>query len=194
MNETLAAPPPAKTFKFLPARADLIMNGEIVLPLIWKQMHEEGIWEMFFHDFPELNFGAFVRVMSEPLEQVHAVCLMEGDAITDICAIAMLTDIRQTDLVKRALGNFLLFKNYWASADNTRIGALILDAWFSELETIAGVTPEKNIRALRFIEHMGFEKLGVVPGFSSYRGETCGSVVTHMTRRAWLQRREELFG
>jgi len=193
MNETLAAEQKI-SFKMVPARADLIMNGETVLPLIWKQMHEEGTFDMFFHDFPELNFGAFVRVLSEPNEQVHAVCVMQGDAVVDIAAISMLTDIRYTELVKRALGNFLLFKKYWGHEDATRIGAIILDTWFKDLETVGGVTPELNDRALRFIEEMGFTRLGVIPGFSSYRGEQCGSVATYQTRRMWMQRREELLG
>jgi hypothetical protein len=190
----LASEAPVKVFKFLPARADLIEQGEIILPLLYKQMKDEGTFEMFFHDFPDLSFGAFVRVMSEAGEQVHAVCVMDGDKITDIAAIAMLTDIRVTDIVKRALGNFLLFKNYWHDVDATRVGALILDSWFQHLDTVAGVTPEKNDRALRFIEHLGFVRIGTIPGFASYRGEGCGSVASYMTRRIWMARREELLG
>lgn len=190
----LASEAPAKTLKLIPARADLIDQGEIVLPLIYRQLKEEGIFEMFFHDFPQLTFGQFVNVLSKPDEQVHAVCVMDGDKITDLAAIAMLTDIRVTDHVKRALGNFLLFKNYWHGEDSTRVGGVILDSWFQYLDTIAGVTPEKNERALRFVQHMGFIRIGVIPGFASYRGETCGSVATYLTRRNWMARREELLG
>lgn len=190
----LASEAPTKTFRLIPARADLIDKGEIVLPLIYSQLKAEGSFEMFFHDFPDLTFGQFVQVLAKPEEQVHAVCVMEGDKIIDLAAIAMLTDIRVTDHVKRALGNFLLFKNYWHDEDSTRIGGVILDSWFQYLDTIAGVTPEKNERALRYVEHMGFTRVGTIPGFASYRGETCGSVATYMTRRGWMARREELLG
>lgn len=184
---------PTKVFRLMPARADLIDNGELILPMLFKQMKDEGTFDMFFHDFPDLSFGNFVKVLSDPTEQVHAVCLMEGDQIRDIAALAMLTDIRVTEHVKRALGNFLLFKNYWGE-DSTRVGGVILDAWFKHLDVVAGVTPEKNEKALRFIEHMGFTKLGTIPNFASYRGETCGSVASYLTRRNWMVRREDLLG
>jgi hypothetical protein len=190
----LASEAPVKVFKFMPARADTIENGELILPLLYRQMKEEGTFEMFFHDFPQLTFGQFVRTLSDPMEQVHAVCVMEDDKIVDIAALAMLTDIRMTELVKRGLGNFLLFKKYWHDVDSTRIGTLILDSWFQHLDTVAGVTPESNGRALRFVEHLGFERVGAIPGFASYRGEGCSSVVTYLTRRGWLARREELIG
>jgi RimJ/RimL family protein N-acetyltransferase len=178
----------------MPARADLIDNGEVILPLLYRQMKDEGTFEMFFHDFPELTFGQFVRVLSEATEQVHAVCLMDGEQIKDIAALAMLTDIRVTDTVKRALGNFLLFKAYWGGDDSARVGAVILDAWFQHLDEVAGVTPELNDRALRFVEHMGFVRLGTIPNFAAYRGKPCGSVATYLTRRDWMNRREDLFG
>lgn len=190
----LASEAPTKVFRLMPARADLIDNGEVVLPLIYKQMKDEGTFEMFFHDFPDLTFGQFVRVLSEASEQVHAVCLMEGEQIRDIAALAMLTDVRVTDTVKRALGNFLLFKSYWGSDDAARVGAVILDAWFQHLNVVAGVTPELNERALRFIERMGFVRLGTIPNFAAYRGKPCGSVATFLTRRLWMETREHLLG
>lgn len=192
---TLATPPlTEKVFKMLPARADLVDRGEIVLPALWKQLHEEQTFDTFFHDFPEMNFGTFVRVLSEPDEQVHAVCLIENDAIVDVCAIAMLTDLRVTEKVKRGLGNFLLFKKYWDSDQSVKIAALILDSWFAHLNTVAGVTPALNLRAVRFIEKMGFTLLGEIPGFASYRGESCGSITSYQTKSMWMEHREALLG
>lgn len=194
MNETLATPIAERTFKMLPARADVIEHGEIVLPSLYDQMKKEGTFEMFFHDFPDLTFGQFVKTLSEPGEYVHAVCVYENDAIVDVAAIAMMTDIRYTDIVKRGLGNFLLFKKYWDSDQSTKIAALILDGWFAQLNTVVGVTPETNERALRFIQHMGFKTIGALPGFASYRGALCASVASYQTKSMWLERRETLLG
>lgn len=185
---------PTHTFQMLPARADRVDHGEIILPVLWKQMHDEGSFEMFFHDFPALTFGQFVRLLSEPNEEVHAVCAMEGDTIMDVAAIAMLTDIRITGEIRRALGNFLLFKKYWDSEQSTKIGLQILDGWFAHLDTVAGVTPVTNERALRFAHKMGFVSVGVLPDFASYRGAPCGSMITFQTKKMWMQHRESLIG
>jgi hypothetical protein len=41
---------------------------------------------------------------------------------------------------------------------------------------------------------MGFVRLGTIPNFAAYRGKPCGSVATYLTRRDWMNRREDLFG
>lgn len=188
--------PQINIFKLLPARADLIPHGEKVLPMLWDRLHAEGTFEMFFHDCPNLEFGAFVAALSRPDEQVHVVCLMDSDAedaqVIDCAGIAMVTDIRFTEKVKRGLGNFILMQRFWGAADAQRIGQVILDGWFRELTVIAGITPSTNERALRFVEHLGFRVTGTLPQFVSYRGQVCDAVITAQTRHQWLDRREEL--
>lgn len=197
MNQTLAEPI-VRVYRMFPARADILPYGEAILPGLWQRLHDEGTFEMFFHDVPDLTFGQFVNALSRPEEQVHVVGLMDGpgeDAkILDTAAIAMLTDIRVTDKVKRGLGNFILMRDFWAHADAARIGSVILDAWFRELTVIAGLTPQTNERALRYVQHMGFQITGMLPQFTSYRGQVCDAVVTAQTRREWMARREELSG
>lgn len=185
-----------KTFKLLPARADLVPNGEFILPALWKRLHDEGTFEMFFHDCPDLTFGQFVASLSRPDEQVHVVCLMDGEneesKVLDVAGIAMVTDIRVTEKVKRGLGNFIIMQAFWGAEDSERIGRRILDGWFQELTVIAGLTPETNGRALRFVNHLGFRIMGKLPSFMTYRGEVCDAVVTAQTRHQWMERREEL--
>jgi hypothetical protein len=195
----MSAPPPlveqpVRSFKMWPASADQIPFGEIILPGLWKRMHDEGTFEMFFHDLPDLTFGQFVRCLSEPGEQVHIVCEMDGENIIDTAAIAMVTDIRITENVKRGLGNFLMMKAYWGHEQSDRIGSIILDAWFKELNVVVGVTPELNRHALSYVQHMGFQVVGSIPLFSSYHGALCAGIVTCQTRSEWMEHREELRG
>lgn len=172
--------------------------GEVILPGLWKRLHDEGSFEMFFHDCPDLTFGGFVSALSRPEEQVHAVCLMDGPGdnaqVIDTAAIAMVTDIRISEKVKRGLANFILMQAYWGAEDAEKIGMVILDAWFRELTVIAGLTPHTNERALRYAQHMGFRIVGRLPQFVTYRGEVCDAVITGQTRSEWMERREEIHG
>ena len=187
---------PRRRYAVFPARADLIQQGEIILPGLWHRLHDEGIFETFFHDFPDITFGQFVCMLSSPTDRIEVVCEVgEGpDApIIDTAGIGLLTQIMKTATVSRALGNFLFFKSYWGT-ESAILGRTLLDGWFKEFDVIAGTTPELNHRAIHFVRGLGFREVGMIPDFSSYRRERCGSVVSSQTRREWMETRERLFG
>lgn len=172
------------------ARADLLVEGEVFLPGLWKQLKDEGVFEMFFHDHPELTFGQFVQALSNPAERLDVICEVaeDGVTITSLAALALLTQITVTPLLKRAIGNFLLFRKYWDHRESTVIGRVILDDWFKEFDVIGGMTPKLNRAALSFVHRMGFRSVGEVPEFCSYLGERCNAILTCMRKSEWETR------
>lgn len=184
---------PAKRYQMIPTRADLMPKGEILLPGVWKQLHDEEIFEMFFHDYPDMTFGQFVAVLSRPDESVEFVCEVdEAGNIVKAAAIAMLTQITKTATLNKAIGNFLLFRDYWNHHDSDEIGEVILRRWFvdMQLDVIVGVTPKANVAAIRFIRRVGFEQVGEIPRFCSYKGEVVPGVVSAQTFKEWDMRRQ----
>lgn len=178
-------------YKVVPCRADLVANGEVMLPGLWKQLHDEGVFDMFFHDRPDLTFGQFVAALSDPAESLNAVVELDPTGnIVALAALSLLTQIFTTPLVRKGMGNFLLFKKYWDHRESTVIGKIILSNWFGDTElnlgVVAGVTPKLNRAALSFVHRMGFKSCGEIPDFCSYLGELCPGVVTRMTRAEWL--------
>ena len=76
-----------------------------------------------------------------------------------------LSDIKQ----KWALGNFALLKWTWGKR-TLNIGHMVLDYWFGltsfgspVLETITGVIPAWNKRAVHYVQKIGFQVLGDIP-------------------------------
>ena len=183
-----------KRYQMVPARADLMPQGEILLPGVWKQLHDEGIFEMFFHDHPDMTFGQFVQVLSNPAEMVEFVCEVDADGnVQKAAAITMLTQITKTDVLRRAVGNFLLFRDYWNHKDSDEIAQVILKHWFVEvqLDVIVGVTPKANRAAVQFIHRAGFTSIGEIPLFTSYKGSLSPGVVSTQTFKEWDARRSE---
>ena len=197
MTTTVTIPPPPTTpvstvsrYRIVPCRADQVPDGETLLPGLWRQLHDEGIFEMFFHDYPDLSFGQFVKCLSNPEEQLDAVVEVDSEGnITNLAALALLTQILLAPKVHRAIGNFLLFRKYWDHRESGVIGRVILSHWFGNdklaLGVVAGVTPKLNRAALSFVHRMGFKSSGEIPDFCSYKGEVCPGVITRMTRAEW---------
>jgi RimJ/RimL family protein N-acetyltransferase len=176
------------TFRAVQARADLLPQGEILLPGLWKRLHDEGVFEMFFHDFPELTFGQFVQVLSNPTERMDVIVEQdEAGNIIDTVGLSLLTQIVEKPEMKRGVGNFLLFRKYWDGKASLEIGDTILANWFDHLgmDVIAGVTPKMNHAALKYIHRLGFQSVGEIPDFCLYRGQRCPAVVSHMSRVEW---------
>jgi len=81
-----------------------------------------------------------------------------------------------------AFGHFAFFRSAWGVTDE--VGQRIIKYWFSLtkstgepiFKTILGAVPEFNERAIKFVQRIGFVKLGTIPEFSyfPYFGEDKG--------------------
>ena len=171
-----------------PCRADLMPQGEVILPGIWKRLHDEKIFGMFFHDRPDITFGQFVNALSVLTEKVEVICELDDDGvIVDSAALTILTQIMVTPLIKRAIGNFLLFRKYWNGDDSIDIGRIGLRHWFTDfgLDIIVGTTPKLNRAALAYVHRLGFTSIGEIPDFASYKGQKCPTIISHLTKAEW---------
>lgn len=89
-----------------------------------------------------------------------------------------------------ALGNFALLKRVWGP-ESLIIGRALLNLWFHMergdapvFETIGGVTPSDNRRALAYIKRLGFTLVGNLPV-----GET-GMTISYLTQDQFYGRRQ----
>lgn len=164
---------------------------EVFLPGLWKRMHDDGTFNMFFHEGPEMNFCQFGAVLAAPCDKVQLVIGhdAEGNA-KEHAGVVILMHILYNDVVKRAVGNFLFFKEYWHRADSYQLGMAVLDHWFGNMkfDVIAGVTPRANRAAIQFIKRLGFQIVGDIPNFTMYEGKQCASVSSFMTREMWAKK------
>lgn len=172
--------------------AKTMPGSEIFLPGLWKRMHDDGTFAMFFHEGPEMNFvqfGAFLT-HSDELVQLIVGHDAEGNA-KEHAGILVLRNIFISDQVKRAVGNFLFFREYWDRHDTQQLGQAVLDHWFGTMsfDVIAGVTPRTNRAAISFIKRLGFQMIGDVPNFTVYDGKPSASATSFMTKAMWQARK-----
>jgi len=161
---------------------------EVFLPGLWKRMHDDGTFNMFFHEGKEMTFFQFGAFLSVPNERVQLVLGSDSEGtIKDHAGLVILRNIYYTDTLKRAVGNFLFFKEYWNRHDTLKMGHAVLGHWFDKMEfdVIAGVTPRANRAAIQFIKRLGFQLAGDVPDFTVYDNKPCASVTSFMTKKMW---------
>lgn len=167
-------------------------GAEVFLPGLWKRMHDDGTFGMFFHEGPDMSFCQFGAILASPLDRVQLVVGhdAQGTAV-EHAGMLILAHILRNDIVKRAVGNFLFFKEYWHRHDSLELGRAVLDHWFGvmDFDVIAGVTPRLNRAAVAFIKRLGFQIMGDVPNFTMYEGKRCASASSYMTREMWAARK-----
>lgn len=173
-------------------------GGEIFLPGLWKRMHDDETFEMFFHEGPQMGFWDFVNVLSGAADTKVQLVIghdADGNAI-EHAGLVMLNHILFTPAVHRAVGNFLFFHDYWNRHDSEDLGWAVLNNWFGVLDadTIAGLTPELNRAALLFVKRLGFKESGRVPDFTTYGQGACATVTTYMTRDMWKAAHARRYG
>ena len=135
---------PHLDWRLLDYDAKLAVGGDIFLPGLWRRMHDDGTFQLFFHEGPEMNFWQFVSSLSDPNEKVQLVIgFDEEQKAVEHAGLVILNRILVNDKIKRACGNFLFFREYWHREDSLELGWVVLNNWFGvhKADTIAGTTP-----------------------------------------------------
>ncbi len=148
------------------------------LALLYRKLVSQGIDQVLLH-----NGG-----MTEE-DFVH---FASADALTSICVdlngsyagLAWLTNVEETDTLRKGLAAFAFFKEYWHPGITEAAGNICLSQWFNVLDfsLIYGITPAPNRAARRFCRRLGFEYSARIPGFVSFRGETVDAMVATLTK------------
>jgi len=183
---TIPAPPESgATYEIvvLPYLADSDELGSVRLPVFWQRLHEEGIFELFFHDHPDMSFSRFVRSLTQPDDLIFMIGKSWSDGRIEHMGMATLSQILDNSLTKRAVAGFLFFKAYWNHRDADEAGRKVISMWFNELKlkTIAGLTPKVNRPALAYIHRLGFVSIGEMPDFCLFKGRSVPATVSYLT-------------
>jgi hypothetical protein len=157
-----------------------------VLNLIYRKLCAENLDRLLFHN-RSITEDEFVRFADT--EALTSIFLDEGNG--RYAGIAWLTNIEDCDSLKKGLGAFAFFKEYWRSDITQVFGEICLSQWFVAvgLTMVFGITPKPNRMAQQYCKRLGFTYLKEsVPGFLSFNGETVDACVCTLTKSDFEQR------
>lgn len=172
---------------------------EVFLPGLWRRMHEDGTFPMFFHEGPEMNFlqfGALIASLSSD-RRVQLIVGSDKDGnMREHAGLVILEHIFVHEKVKRAVGNFLFFHEYWHRHDSLELGYAVMNHWFLTMgfDVIGGLTPRANRAALQFIKRLGFQIVGDIPNFTIYDGKPSASATSFLTKEMWMAKKASADG
>lgn len=162
--------------------------GEELLAIAYLRMQQEGLLEyMFWKQPPSL------REFLNWACATSTVVVIGGFVDGELAGLGWVREIQERGGKRFADTGEVIFRQYQAMGVSHEIARLMLDFAFQEVkaEALYGITPAKNIPAVRFMRHMGFGHTCEVPHLCSLHGEICGGYISWMTREMWEKQREE---
>lgn len=144
---------------FVQVNEEWILSDDF-LAGIFHRIIDEDLLEIVFWDQSIGSFGDFLGFC---VNQNHHICFVFKDRVCiGMCWLSGISG-------SYGFGHFLFFKDSWGTS-TIQAGKKVIDYWFSWpgnngalLETIVGVVPGFNARAHKFVERLGFSRLGRIP-------------------------------
>lgn len=151
---------------------------------IYNRLNNEGLWDIVFHDNPQMNLLDFMEFFSIPSVMLQIINLVEGESIIDMGAIAWLSGVEQYGDKQRGVANFCVFRDYQNPVITDPMAKIVFSYWFDclEMDVIVGMTPAANTHAVNFIKRVGFQEACRIPKYSLYKGEYSDCVITFMDK------------
>jgi len=148
-----------KLVPYVPLEGEWILS-DAFLGSVFDKMVDQGLLKTTFWEGGVSNESLFVGMAKKPGN--HVVFFFEGNNCVGFAWLSSVTS-------NYAFGHFCLFKETWGHSVN--IGKTCIDYWFSWpgsggplLDVIIGIMPGFNKRAHKYIENLGFTRLGRLPG------------------------------
>ena len=169
--------------------------GEELLAVAYLRMQQEGLLSMFFWEkAPTLR--AFLDWCAKPESVVVGVFLetiaptLDEPPKVELCGLGCIHSIRSMGGKRHGDTSEVFFREFQSIGITGDAGQALLEFAFTKcnMDAIYGVTPSKNLAAVRFMRWMGFTAFGPIPELCCWNGENCDGWISVLTRSAWLGR------
>lgn len=150
-----------------------------VMATIYKTLRDDGTFETVFYDGLINDADDFIEMM-QSRNNLPVIVLMDDD----ISGVAWLNSISDN----RAFAHFAFFKKIWGKTEE--VGQSLLEYWLdipnSEggklFDILMGLVPSFNERAHKFVERVGFKRLGEIPHLVKVHGKRESGVIFYYAR------------
>jgi len=169
----------------LPYTPGVGVYTEDALIQLYQRLKKEGLFEIVFHEQPNMPLLQFMNFFSGPNTLLQILSTVKDNQVVDTVGMTWLTDLSTcSGLMQKAIASFVFFKDYQSPMYTDQLAKIVLEYWFDwlKLDIIIGMTPETNRAALLYAKRIGLKEIGRIPSFTTLSGEIVGGVVTYMTK------------
>lgn len=155
-----------------------------ILNLLYRKLVAQGLDRELLH--------------GHAMMEEEFVELVSGEALTSIfvdlgghfAGLAWLTNIEETETLKKGIGAFAFFREYWNPRITEQFGRMCLSQWFNVvgMDLVYGITPAPNRLARRFCQRVGFSYTAEIPEFVSYKGKTVGARIGTLSKQKFNEK------
>jgi hypothetical protein len=156
------------------------LPDEVILSIA-KQCEREGTFRRVFYEGHIRTPEDFLAMMQKPAN-VPAFLFRGSEPL----GFAWLNGLSGN----LGFAHFCFLKAAWG-ADSEQMGRLLLKYWLSLdagkgpiLDVVIGVIPQTNEKAVKFVERIGFVRLGAIPQIlkDAYTGDRTAAVILYFSR------------
>jgi RimJ/RimL family protein N-acetyltransferase len=183
------APAPAQPIgiKVIPYDANYDADADKFLPWFWQKLMSDETARLYFPRDTKLGFARFVKLFSGG-EKVLIVTKVDSTGkMTDAVGFASWAPLPMGSSFA-AIGGFIFLKEFWDGKTSDAAAHSIMNHWFTVdgLDIVIGNVAEFNLPAHRFLQRLGWKKVGNIPTLHMWKGSPCSSVLWYMDRDSAL--------
>ena len=159
--------------KLVPYNADLDPDSHNFLPWLWEKLKADDLISIFFHENPDVNFPALVKLFSG--EAIVTLVLTSDKENTKMVGFGALTGLGG----KAACAGFAFFREFWDTKTTTEAMKALLAYWFEQfkLDHVFGGVAEGNRAANIMLSRAGCKRQGNLPQLQHWKGVPSDAVV-----------------
>ncbi|TAK82235.1 MAG: N-acetyltransferase [Aquabacterium sp.] len=159
------------------------------LPWFWNRLMADDLLKLYYPAETDRSFCTFVKMVSSP--GIRVLFVVVKDSSGDVKDFMGLATWEPMQFGPSTLGHagFIFLKDFWHRDITLRAGRRIMQAWFEEfpqpLDIAVGIIAKDNILANRYVQQLGWTKVGILPNCQQYGGKPSDAVIWQVTHNGW---------
>lgn len=173
----------------IPYNASFHDDAQNFLPFLWNKLKEDGLIELYFPGESKTGFANFVRLMSGDSKILLVVGKDNAGKLDKAIGFASWRPM-PFGATQAGMAGFVFLREFWDGKITDVAAQRIMEHWFDseQMDLMIGCVADLNHPANKFMERIGWAKVGIVPMAHIYKGVQCGSVIWQITKDVYKAR------
>lgn len=163
---------------------------------LYDKLREDDLLRLYYPnvDASDRSYPMFVRMMSSDTTQVLLVVLKDKKT-EEVQGLVGIATYEKMQFGPSTLGHagFIFIRQFWDHRTSLEAGQRIMRFWFEEmpqpLDISVGIIAKTNILANRFVQRLGWVRVGELPDCQQYGGEPSDAVLWRVTRKQYEEQK-----